>query len=150
MYRGIGGIALLACAAASFGQTPAKKAVPAKTKASASSRQVQVFQKACGQCHPRDFVFAPRSRDQWQETIQKMATLGAKGSDEEFAIVLDYLAAEYGRRPSQRPAIFLLVTAWLLINTLITSPVQTMIGLGLMALGLPVYWHWSQKASPRA
>ena len=43
------------------------------------------------------------------------------------------------------PAVFLLVTTWLLINTLITAPVQTLIGLGLMVLGLPVYWHWSRK-----
>ncbi len=37
------------------------------------------------------------------------------------------------------PALFLLVTAFLLINTLITSPTQSFIGLGLIALGLPVY-----------
>jgi APA family basic amino acid/polyamine antiporter len=43
------------------------------------------------------------------------------------------------------PAVFLLVTAWLLVNTLITAPVQTLIGLGLMLLGLPVYRHWSRR-----
>jgi APA family basic amino acid/polyamine antiporter len=43
------------------------------------------------------------------------------------------------------PAVFLLVTAWLLVNTLITAPVQTVIGLALMLLGLPVYWHWSRR-----
>lgn len=37
------------------------------------------------------------------------------------------------------PILFLLVTAWLLINTLMTTPVQALIGLGLIALGLPVY-----------
>lgn len=42
------------------------------------------------------------------------------------------------------PVVFLLVTAGLLINTLTTAPVQAFIGLGLIALGLPVYWYWSR------
>ncbi len=42
------------------------------------------------------------------------------------------------------PILFLLVTAWLLINTLLTTPTQALIGLGLIALGLPVYWYWSR------
>jgi APA family basic amino acid/polyamine antiporter len=40
--------------------------------------------------------------------------------------------------------IFLLVTGWLLLITLWTTPVQAFIGLGLIALGLPVYWYWSR------
>lgn len=42
------------------------------------------------------------------------------------------------------PIIFLLVTAWLLITTLWTAPLQAFTGLGLMLLGLPVYWYWSR------
>jgi APA family basic amino acid/polyamine antiporter len=38
------------------------------------------------------------------------------------------------------PVIFLLVTGWLLVNTLMTSPVQSMIGIGFILLGLPVYF----------
>jgi APA family basic amino acid/polyamine antiporter len=41
------------------------------------------------------------------------------------------------------PVLFLLVTAWLLINTLLTTPVQALIGLGLILLGLPVYYYWA-------
>jgi APA family basic amino acid/polyamine antiporter len=41
------------------------------------------------------------------------------------------------------PALFLLVTAWLLINTLLTTPVQALIGIGLILLGLPVYYYWA-------
>ena len=37
------------------------------------------------------------------------------------------------------PLLFIAVTAWLLLNTLITSPVQTVAGLGLMLLGLVFY-----------
>jgi APA family basic amino acid/polyamine antiporter len=42
------------------------------------------------------------------------------------------------------PIVFLFVTAALLINTLWTAPVQAFTGLGLIALGLPVYWYWSR------
>ncbi len=42
------------------------------------------------------------------------------------------------------PALFLLVTAWLLINTLLTTPTQALTGLGLILLGLPVYWYWAR------
>ena len=38
------------------------------------------------------------------------------------------------------PVIFLLVSGWLLINTMITAPTQSFIGLGLILLGLPVYY----------
>ncbi len=38
------------------------------------------------------------------------------------------------------PVIFLLVSGWLLINTMITAPTQSFIGIGLILLGLPVYY----------
>jgi APA family basic amino acid/polyamine antiporter len=40
------------------------------------------------------------------------------------------------------PVLFLLVTAFLLVNTLMTTPVQALTGLGLIALGLPVYYFF--------
>jgi APA family basic amino acid/polyamine antiporter len=43
------------------------------------------------------------------------------------------------------PAVFLLVTAWLLINTVMTAPVQSLIGLGVILIGLPVYEYWSRR-----
>jgi APA family basic amino acid/polyamine antiporter len=45
------------------------------------------------------------------------------------------------------PALFLLVTGWLLISTLLTTPGRALAGLGLMALGLPFYWYWSRSAA---
>lgn len=44
------------------------------------------------------------------------------------------------------PIIFLLTTAWLLINTLITAPLRSLIGLALVALGLPVYYYRSRSS----
>lgn len=40
------------------------------------------------------------------------------------------------------PILFLLVTGFLLVMTLMTSPTQALIGLGLIALGLPVYYFF--------
>lgn len=47
------------------------------------------------------------------------------------------------------PVMFLLVTAFLLTNTVITAPLQSLIGLGLIALGLPLYWYFSRKVVGR-
>jgi APA family basic amino acid/polyamine antiporter len=44
------------------------------------------------------------------------------------------------------PAAFLLVTGWLLVNTLLTTPGRAAAGLALMAMGLPFYWYWSRMA----
>lgn len=42
------------------------------------------------------------------------------------------------------PALFLLVSGWLILSTLWTTPGRALAGLGLMALGLPFYWYWSR------
>ncbi|HEX8000495.1 MAG TPA: amino acid permease [Pyrinomonadaceae bacterium] len=41
------------------------------------------------------------------------------------------------------PVLFLLVTGWLLFTTLLTKPVQALIGLVLILIGLPVYYYWA-------
>ncbi len=46
------------------------------------------------------------------------------------------------------PLLFLLTTAWLLVSTLITSPVRSLIGLALVALGLPVYSYVTRVTGP--
>ncbi len=46
------------------------------------------------------------------------------------------------------PALFLLVSGWLIASTLWTTPGRALAGLGLMALGLPFYWYWSRTAVP--
>ena len=43
------------------------------------------------------------------------------------------------------PVIFLLVAGWLLINTMVTAPVQSFIGIGLIVLGLPVYYYLTYR-----
>ena len=57
----------------------------------------EAFLKVCGGCHPVDTVTSQRrSRAQWQESINSMVTRGAKGTSDELAAILDYLATQYG------------------------------------------------------
>lgn len=72
-----------------------------------------VAQKVCGtSCHALERATGtPRSRAQWEDVMSKMISMGAKGTDEEFAVVLNYLAANHGRdanagtakRPAGKP-----------------------------------------------
>jgi len=41
------------------------------------------------------------------------------------------------------PLVFVVVACWLVINTLINRPVESVAGLVLVALGLPVYFYFS-------
>lgn len=45
------------------------------------------------------------------------------------------------------PVLFLLTTAWLLITTLVTAPLRSLVGIGLVLLGLPVYYYQLQRAN---
>jgi competence protein ComEA len=59
--------------------------------------------KVCAGCHEPHRAAAVRlTREGWQETIAKMVTLGAKGTDEELKQVLDYLA-EHFKGEAARP-----------------------------------------------
>ena len=46
------------------------------------------------------------------------------------------------------PFVFLLVAGWLLINTMITAPVQAFAGIFLILLGLPIYYFVRRNAPP--
>jgi basic amino acid/polyamine antiporter, APA family len=48
------------------------------------------------------------------------------------------------------PFVFLLVAGWLLINTIMTSPTQSLAGIGLIILGLPVYYYFNSKSNKNA
>src|SRR5262249_13985136 len=40
------------------------------------------------------------------------------------------------------PAVFIIASAAVVLNTLIAKPGESLAGLGLLALGLPAYWYW--------
>jgi basic amino acid/polyamine antiporter, APA family len=46
------------------------------------------------------------------------------------------------------PVIFVFVTAALLINTFVAAPRQALLGVALLAAGLPFYWYWSRHTPP--
>lgn len=43
------------------------------------------------------------------------------------------------------PLLFMLVAVWLVVNTIATNPVESGIGLVLIALGLPLYFYFKRK-----
>lgn len=45
------------------------------------------------------------------------------------------------------PILFILAAIWLVINSIVTSPVESLIGLVLIALGLPVYFFFRRRRS---
>ncbi len=52
--------------------------------------------KLCSNCHELErSISVHQDRGGWQATLAKMQALGAKGDDQEFAAVLDYLAKNF-------------------------------------------------------
>ncbi len=43
------------------------------------------------------------------------------------------------------PALFLIVTVWLIVSTITTAPLRSLIGISFIALGIPLYSYWDQK-----
>jgi cytochrome c oxidase cbb3-type subunit III len=63
------------------------------------------FQKVCAACHSIETVTSQRrTRAQWQENITSMIGRGAKGTDEEFSLILDYLTLNYAPAAGGPPA----------------------------------------------
>ena len=47
------------------------------------------------------------------------------------------------------PILFIGASLAFVVNTLIERPVESLAGLGLLALGLPAYWYWGRGAARR-
>lgn len=45
------------------------------------------------------------------------------------------------------PVLFVLAAAGIVINALVTAPRQAFVGLGMVLLGIPVYWYWSRTTA---
>ncbi len=48
------------------------------------------------------------------------------------------------------PLIYVLVTAWILLNTLRQHPGESLAGVALVLSGLPFYWYWTRKTTASA
>jgi competence ComEA-like helix-hairpin-helix protein len=78
--------------AAAHGQ---KSAAPSAKGASTVDKEA--FDRVCGACHPSAMVDGYRSELDWRETVDNMIATGAKGSAEDFARVMRYLARTWTR-----------------------------------------------------
>ena len=66
----------------------------AKTMPEGANRELTV--RVCAACHePQRAASIRLTREGWQDVVAKMVGLGAKGTDEEIAKVIDYLAENY-------------------------------------------------------
>ena len=43
------------------------------------------------------------------------------------------------------PLLFIVALSGLLINTLVNKPVESIAGLGIVVIGIPVYYYWRRK-----
>ncbi|MEE8062036.1 MAG: amino acid permease [Gemmatimonadales bacterium] len=43
------------------------------------------------------------------------------------------------------PILFILFAAWLVGNTISAAPRDALVGLGMIALGVPVFWYWKKR-----
>lgn len=58
-----------------------------------------ILMKVCTQCHTADPIATlQRTRDEWKDTLDAMKGYGAEATDEEFGILLDYLAKNFGKQ----------------------------------------------------
>ena len=54
--------------------------------------------KVCTQCHDLGRITSKkRTKEEWNDTVDKMAARGAKASDEEFDTIVTYLAKYFGK-----------------------------------------------------
>lgn len=102
MYTRKGILLAAVFVATASAQAPARNAPkPAKPRAefpNAPGRDT--VQKVCGTCHGAEVVTGRgMNREEWGRVIASMVTRGAKGTEEEFAKVLDYLVANF---PAER------------------------------------------------
>ena len=57
-----------------------------------------VVERVCSNCHELETVTgARRTRIAWQRMVEDMAARGAEGSDEDFAAIVSYLTAAFGK-----------------------------------------------------
>ena len=62
-----------------------------------------VYQRACGTCHAAQMVLGrAMNRDQWSAVVVDMISKGAKISDADFPVIVDYLAQSFPASASAR------------------------------------------------
>jgi APA family basic amino acid/polyamine antiporter len=69
-----------------------------------------------------------------------------------MAASLFFLRQRSGYAPTYRiwgfpllPAIFVVSSAAIVLHQIVTEPLESLTGLGLVLAGLPVYWIWTRR-----
>ncbi|HXR40228.1 MAG TPA: helix-hairpin-helix domain-containing protein [Terracidiphilus sp.] len=63
----------------------------------------EAVMRVCVKCHSPNIILAyGQNRTGWENTITKMARLGAKGSDDDYSDIADYLTANFPPSTIQR------------------------------------------------
>ncbi|HYT66112.1 MAG TPA: c-type cytochrome [Vicinamibacterales bacterium] len=74
---------------------------PATPQGRGADPREAIARRLCSQCHPFEFVVAVRrTRAQWEATVENMIGRGARGTNAEFAAVIDYLSEAHVLTPS--------------------------------------------------
>jgi hypothetical protein len=91
------GLMIAAVALCASGQTS-----PAGNKLPAGKGQPETA-RICTACHTIDTVVSQRhDRAGWQKLVDDMASRGADGTDEQFALIVDYLTKNFGPTSSSK------------------------------------------------
>lgn len=84
--------AMLIAGAASFAAGPNKKS-------SKTDRGRELVLDVCTYCHELERVTSQRlSREKWRDLIKGMISEGAPVTDEEFSMIVEYLAKNFGEK----------------------------------------------------
>lgn len=58
----------------------------------------ELVMNVCSACHELGRITSKkRSKEEWSDTVDKMAARGAKATDEEFDMIVAYLAKNFGK-----------------------------------------------------
>lgn len=100
---GLSLVIVSAGALASTSQEPSQPSSPAaQQKSNSQYPQLpegagkETLIRACSKCHsPNNVVANGQNREGWEQTLLKMAGLGAVGTDEDFTEIADYLVKNF-------------------------------------------------------
>lgn len=97
MRKAIVGTILAGLALCASGQTPPSVSKLPEGKGRQETEQI------CTACHTIDTVVSERhDKAGWQKVVDDMAMRGAGGTDEQLALVVDYLTKHFGPKTSSK------------------------------------------------
>ena len=90
------GLCTLAIAGDDDAEAAGASSAPAQFPPGPGQAKVQL---TCGPCHAITVVTSARKAEaEWELTLGAMTTRGARISDDDYDVILDYLIANFGRR----------------------------------------------------